>query len=294
MCTRPIKAFENPDGGRPIFGWAGEVAATREIKLPCGKCPECMKDYYQNWATRGSRELMRWESNLFITLTYNEENLPENKSLDKRAVQLFIKKVKKHFASNASNPIRQIYCGEYGTQGNRPHYHVLLFNTSFSDKEFFRRTDQGHSVFTSKTLDSLWGKGFAEFGLATPASIAYIFKYILKKRTRKEKLQPRTIEIDGITYEVAHEFIEASRNPGIGAHLKGSSSVKKGFLSVDGKKKKLPKYYLEDLRESDPDTYETIKMSRFDYASTLPPETAERRRQKEEAQKKLTDTKKRL
>lgn len=294
MCTSPRKAFINPDGGRPIFGFEGVKNGLTEILLPCGKCPECCKEYYTSWATRGSRELSRWESSLFITLTYSDEHLPSDRSLNKKHIQDFIKRLKKRNGSTKSNPIRQIYCGEYGSLTNRPHYHCILFNTDFSDKIRHRTSDGGHPIFTSETLTGLWGKGHCEFGPALPSSIAYLFKYILKKIPRVERKKPRIIEVDGITYEVAHEFIEASRNPGIGAHMRDSKSIKKGYLTINGVKKKLPKYYLNYLRENDPDTYDKIQNLKFDFMSLIPPETELRRKQKEYAQKKLTDTKKKL
>lgn len=294
MCTRELTAFQNPTGGRPIFGWEGVKQGLPEIKLPCGKCPECCKDYYTMWATRGSRELAQWQSSLFITLTYDEENLPNDRSLHKEHVQNFIKRVKKRLCSSKENPIRQIYCGEYGARTLRPHYHVILFNVDFEDKTKHYKSEQGHQVFTSELLTQLWGKGNAEFGFAQPESIAYLFKYILKKKTRKEKRQPLTLELPEGIYDVAHEFIEASRNPGIGAWMRDSDSLKKGFLTVNGVKKKIPKYYLEYMKENDPDTYEKIKDARFDYASKKAPESPLRKKQKEEAQKALTDTKKRL
>lgn len=294
MCTRPLTAFQNPTGGRPLFGWQAEIDGLNEIKLPCGRCPECCKDYYTQWATRGSRELANWDSNLFITLTYDEDHLPENRSLNKKHVQDFIKRVKTTFCSNKENPIRQTYCGEYGSRTLRPHYHVVLYNCDFADKKFHRRTDQGHAVYTSELLSDLWRKGHAEFGYATPASIAYLYKYILKKKTRKEKKKPLIIETDGLTWCVDHEFIESSRNPGIGAFLRGSSTLRKGYLTVNGQKKPLPKYYLEWLRVNEPDVYDDIKNLRFDFAQTKPKETVLRREQKEKAQKKLTDSKKRM
>lgn len=294
MCTRPLVAYHNPDGGRPIFGFEGEKDGLQMLKLPCGKCPECCRDYYAQWAARGSRELSRWESSVFITLTYSEEDLPEDNSLNKEDVQLFIKRVKKYFRSSKENPIRQTYCGEYGETNGRPHYHVILYNCLFDDRKKHYISPSGHQVYTSEILSRLWGKGFAEFGIATPASIAYLYKYILKKKTRKEKKQPLVVERDGVTYEVAHEFIESSRNPGIGAHLRGSPSLRKGYLSVNGVKTKLPKYYLEWLRENEPLVAEAISDSRFNFSSSLPFENSLRLSQKEAAQKKLTDTKRRL
>lgn len=294
MCTREITAYHNPSGGRPIFGHEGVKLGLNELKLPCGKCPECQKDYYTQWATRGSRELAQWDSSVFITLTYDDAHLPEDQSLKKSDIQKFIKKLKKRFNSTKDNPIRQTYCGEYGEKTLRPHYHAVLFNCDFPDKKFHYTSDQGHTVFTSELLTELWGKGHTEFGYALPASIAYLYKYILKKKSRKEKEQPLVIERDGITYEVEHEFIESSRNPGIGASLRGSQSLLKGYLSVDGVRTKLPKYYLEWLKENDTNSYEIIKDKRFDHAKDRPVETTERKRQRENAQKLLTDTKRRL
>lgn len=294
MCTREITAYQNPSGGRPIFGYQGKKEGLPEIKLPCGKCPECQKDYYTSWATRGSRELLQWESSLFITLTYDEKHLPPDKSLKKKDVQDFIKRVKKRLKSSKEKPIRQSYCGEYGTKTLRPHYHVILYNVDFPDKEKHYVSEQGHQIFTSATLRELWPFGNSEFGFATPGSIAYLYKYILKKKSRKEKEKPLNIEIDGITYDVEHEFIESSRNPGIGAYLKDSPSLLKGYLSVDGVKKKLPKYYLEHLKKFYPEEFEKISDQRFDFASKKPIETQKRKAQKEEAQKKFTDTKKKL
>lgn len=283
-----------PQGGRPFLK---ERAGCIPCYLPCGQCPECQKKYYTAWATRGSRELSRWNSSVFVTLTYNDEpgNFPKNGSLSKRDVQLFLKRLKKKYNSRKSHPIRQIYCGEYGANGTkRPHYHLILFNCDFRDKKPHRVSEQGHNVFTSATLDELWGKGFCEFGYAEPSSIAYLFKYILKKKSRKEKLKPLIINREGKDYEVEHEFIESSRNPGIGAHLKRSPSLRKGYLIVDGVKQPIPKYYLEDLRVNDPDTFDYISNLKFDFMSKKPKETQKRQQQKENAQKKLTDTKRRL
>lgn len=294
MCTREITAYHNPSGGRPIFGWEGVKNGLQELKLPCGKCPECCRDYYTSWATRGSRELAAWDSSLFVTLTYSDEHLPPNNSLRKKDVQDFIKRLKKHFGSSKGNPIRQIYCGEYGARTRRPHYHAILFNCDFADKSPFRRTERGDQVFTSRTLTNLWGNGNVEFGFASPGSIAYLFKYILKKKSRKEKEKPLYIERDGITWEVAHEFIEASRNPGIGAWMRDSKSLKKGYLSVNGVKQKLPKYYMEHLRKHDPATFDYLSNLKFDFMQSKPKESELRKQQKEKAQKKLTDTKKKL
>jgi len=266
ICLNPLTAYENPEKGRPIFGWAGFSQGLREIKLPCQKCASCVHNYYSFWATRGYYELLNWSQNWFVTFTYNDKHLPKNRSLSKKEFQKFIKTLKKNFGSSKENPVRQIYCGEYGEKTKRPHYHAIFFNLNLDDLVEKRLSDQGHLCYTSETLTKLWGKGDVEISEATPATIAYLFKYILKKKSRKEKQKPLSIEHDGITYDVEHEFIEASRNPGIGAHLRQSQSIRKGFLSLDGKIKALPKYFLEYLKTTDPRYYEELKNQRHDHA----------------------------
>ena len=278
ICLNPITAYENPEKGRPIFGWAGFSQGLRELQLPCGKCASCIHNYYSYWATRGFYELLNWKQNWFVTFTYNDKHLPKNRSLSKKEFQKFVKKLKKQFGSSKKNPVRQIYCGEYGEKTKRPHYHAIFFNLNLHDPSIDpdnvlvekRLSDQGHLCYTNKFLSNLWRKGDVEVSEATPATIAYLFKYVLKKKTRKEKMKPLSIEHNGLTYDVAHEFIEASRNPGIGAHLRHSRSIRKGYLSVDGKIKALPKYFLEYLKNTDPRFYEELKNQRTDYAATRP------------------------
>lgn len=233
------------------------------------------------WATRGYYELLNWKCNWFVTFTYDNEHLPENHSLDKKEFQKFLKRLKFHYGSSKQNPIRQIYCGEYGDKNSRPHYHAILFNINLSDLEETRATDQGYLCYSSKELQAIWKNGLVEISEATPALVAYLFKYVLKKKSRLEKKAPLTITTpDGLTYDVAHEFIEASRNPGIGAHLRESPSIRKGFLSLDGSIRALPKYFLEYIKNTDPRWYEELKNQRYDYASSLPqvPQTEKDRR----------------
>ena len=48
------------------------------------------------------------KENCFVTLTYNDDNLPPDLSLDKRAFQLFMKRLRKR----VKVPIRFFACGE--------------------------------------------------------------------------------------------------------------------------------------------------------------------------------------
>lgn len=47
------------------------------LQIPCGQCIGCRLDYSRRWAVRCCLEAQQYDHNFFITLTYNDENLPE-------------------------------------------------------------------------------------------------------------------------------------------------------------------------------------------------------------------------
>lgn len=243
-------------------------------------------------ALRGSRELMQWDSSLFITLTLDDKH--NDGSLHKKdhpnSITNFIKRLKKRFKSSKLNPIRQIYCGEYGNQTRRPHYHAIIFNCDFIDRSNHYLSEQGHQLYTSPTLNSLWPFGHSEFGYATTATIGYIYKYILKKKSRKERQKP--LIING--KQVEHEFIEGSRNPGIGAVARNSTSLIKGFMTSNGTKLSVPKYYLDYLKIHNPSAFQAIQEKNENYFENKTPLTEKELRQKEQYQLLVTDTKRRM
>lgn len=118
-----------------IRPWYSEKQRTL---LPCGKCAFCTKKLIDAWCLRLRHEMDVSSSAYFITLTYNDEHLPEDRQLSKRDLQLFLKRLRKK-----NSGIRFFAVGEYGTEGDRPHYHAIIFNLldlnlitdSWKDKE---------------------------------------------------------------------------------------------------------------------------------------------------------------
>jgi len=130
----------------------------------CGKCSQCHVTYLQHWTFRLQRE-MAGKSALFLTLTYDYYHLPLNKgkfTLRKSDYQNFLKRLRKALPDRV---LKYVVCGEYGSQNNRPHYHMILIGVSLNDV---------------KAINTAWGNGLVHFGKAQPASIAYTFKYSVK------------------------------------------------------------------------------------------------------------------
>lgn len=101
--------------------------------VPCGHCDICKERKINEWKLRAACETTCWENHpYFITLTYNKKHLPKD-GVQKDAVQKFMKRFRTNLARTLNVEykdiyIRYIYCGEYGHNNHRPHYHILVWN----------------------------------------------------------------------------------------------------------------------------------------------------------------------
>lgn len=164
--------------------------------VPCGKCPSCLSNKRQSWAFRIEQELKHSCSAYFYTLTYDgdhcmkkiEHGYQKMSKLDflkgkkptlvKSDLSLFLKRLREYESKAIENTfkdkialtkedlrakIRYFAVGEYGGTYQRPHYHVLLFNSISSNEE----------------IQSVWGKGFVDVGEVESASIMYCVSYVV-------------------------------------------------------------------------------------------------------------------
>jgi len=204
--------------------------------------------------------------NCFITLTYNDDHLPEGGSLIKSDFQKFIKRLRK----NHGVKIRYFACGEYGTEFARPHYHACIFGFNFRDRKPFKRLHGGHYLYTSRDLERLWDKGYSTIGAVNFETAAYVARYVTKKVTGKlEEATAHYENFDKITGEWFStrqpEYINMSLKPAIG---KGwiekfyDDVYPRDEIIIRGKILKPPKYYdrLYDLQS--PKDFLIIKRQR--------------------------------
>lgn len=92
-CYALLSAWKKPGGG--ITFKKGEAVGLKPIKLPCGQCLGCRLDYSREWAVRCTHESLLHKENSFITLTYDDEHLPEDGGLVKKHWQDFCKRLRK-------------------------------------------------------------------------------------------------------------------------------------------------------------------------------------------------------
>ena len=270
----------------------------RQVSLPCGQCIGCRLERSRQWAMRCMHEAQLHENNCFITLTYNDENYPNNGSLIKSDFQKFLKKFRKAIAPAK---IRYYMAGEYGTNFGRPHFHACIFGYDFHDKKLHQRTSSGSLIYRSQELEKLWTHGYSSIGDVTFESAAYVARYIMQKQTGKVDSNHYTFcDLQtGELVKLLPEYNNMSLKPGIGSewYKKYKNDVyPHDYVELRGKKLKPPKYYDKLYAKENPYEYDQILYTREKQAKLRPEEHSyERLLVKETVQKaKLQQLKRKL
>lgn len=227
--------------------------------FPCGKCLMCTKNRASGWSFRLVKEGEKSSISLFVTLTYNTDNVPitrkgymsldcdrmvknphyekqfkaweagKRKSKPKEKIRQgsdltnFFKRLRK---ATKQTDIRYYAVGEYGSQTWRPHYHIILFNVEIQ-----------HVL-------NAWDKGEVHFGNVSEASIGYTLKYISKeKRVPQHQNDDRIPEYSRMSKGLGKNYLT---NDIIQWH-KNNLDERMYVPLLDGKKAPLPRYYKERI-----------------------------------------------
>jgi len=260
-CYRPLDGwyskYVNPTGKKSIvFDIKQTNDPFNKIRVPCGKCIGCKLDYSRKWAIRCLHESEYHAENSFLTLTYDNENLPEKGSLNKRDYVLFLKRLRK----NLGIKFRYYVAGEYGDKKGRPHYHICVFGWVPKDLYMYEYSQKTKiPVYRSPELEKIWGKGRVIVGQVTLESAAYVARYCLKKTegSKYEKYK--------ILGEKEGEFVAMSRMPGLGykwIEQYKSDVYPHDYVEYKGKKSKPPRYYDNYLQKTDTIMYNNVKSER--------------------------------
>lgn len=276
-CYHPQNAVRTADG-KILFG---KVSNFQEnLKLPCGQCIGCRLERSASWAARCVQEAQLFgDSNEFVTLTYAPEHLPYGGQLVHRDFQLFFKRLRKAFGKGP----RYFMCGEYGENKSRPHYHAIIFNLRFTDREPWKIV-QGNTYYKSKTLQNLWGLGHAMTADVTFESSAYVARYITKKINgpKAESHYNVLVPATGELVDLPPEYCRMSTNPGIGSdwfdqfHGDLYPSDQCVVMGKSPRKLKVPRYYDKKLEKLNPELFAKIKKQRLDRAKEIPSDLPER------------------
>lgn len=215
------------------------------IPLPCGKCVECLQQKSVEWSYRLKDELKQHKESCFVTLTYANTD----GELHKRDYQLFLKRLRKHIQPKK---IRYFLCGEFGSKGKRPHFHILIFGYIPKDLILFK-TVKGIKYYLSEELSNLWGQGYILVERICDEHLKYVTKYMQKLNDVEDKGQK--------------PFIAMSNRRGIGYNSISADCLFTDKIYQHGKYIKIPRYYLKILEDVGYDDFvEYVKQNRVKQA----------------------------
>lgn len=247
MCTNPLKGFVNssgkivcvrksdvvavwPDDSKES-GWSfargfespiPSNAFTKYVDLPCRSCLDCFRQQRREWISRAVAEAQYHDKMIFLTLTYDDDNIPVAQSVDEETgeifnhhtlrysdFQRFMKRLRKH----VQKPLRFMVCGEYGSRTFRPHYHAIIYGVSVSDFDGVKvhsLSDRGDVLYECDELKGIWKHGFVTVSDSNISTIAYVAGYVVKK------LSSSNDKWLFDSFGLVRPFIRASNRPGLG------------------------------------------------------------------------------
>ncbi|AXL15596.1 replication initiator protein [Microviridae sp.] len=230
----------------------------------------CRIEHKRSWAIRALHEAKQHERSAFVTLTYNNQNLPPDLGLHVDHWQNFAKRVRNRFGK-----FRFFGCGEYGGESKRPHWHFLAYGLDWShDRETHTLRGQ-HPTYISESLAEAWPYGYHEIGSITYASTQYVASYTTKKLggEKKEREYYRWDPNTRNSWSVRPEFGLMSRRPGLGIDwLKKfwKDVYPSDEVIIEGRKYRPPSYYDAWMEQNHPEVMIPVKKKRKEMAMQEP------------------------
>ena len=203
------------------FLWKPKGSPAPPRWVPCGQCLSCRIKRAAEWRVRLMGELEYSDRAGFVTWTYAD--LPAHGSLEKRVLQLALKRLRKAVGQRT---LRYYACGEYGEKSHRPHYHGIVFGLDWRDRQ---------------VVDETWGLGRTGIGTVSSDSILYVCDYATKSVLGKGAVE----EYDDTGRE--RPFSLVSRGMGARWCDAHAEALRENGLSVGGTPIGVPRYYARRL-----------------------------------------------
>uniref|UniRef100_A0AAU8B7H3 Replication initiator protein n=1 Tax=Dulem virus 76 TaxID=3145787 RepID=A0AAU8B7H3_9VIRU len=193
----------------------GKYKDGRMFFHPCGQCLACRINDTRSWFVRTHFECKYTDRffQYFLTLTYDEANIPDDKLCKKRHLKNFLNNLNTTYGLS----LRYFSTSDYGNVGSRPHYHAILLSKK---------------RISLRMCERIWKKGFAYLKGLNKANMKYVLRYTVKKT-------PFDGSLDGwfrlISKGWGRAFID---------HYNGQE-----HLIIDGKEYSIPMYYIDKIEK---------------------------------------------
>lgn len=238
----------------------------KAMLIPCRQCIGCRLEKSRQWATRLLHETQFHKDAVFLTLTYDDEHIPLDRSLNPSHLTTFFKDLRARNSYYGKAKIKYFACGEYGDQTHRPHYHAALYgDLSIHDPEAHPEEParSGDVQFSHPDIRASWPYGLHRFSQHTFETAAYVARYVLKKITgakSQNHYQHRT-----------PEFQRSSNGLGKGHVNTWLSDIYPSDHVVLPERGSFlpPPYYDRLLEKIDPQLFQKVKTARKEAQETL-------------------------
>lgn len=204
------------------------------IHVPCGKCYQCLQKRRSEWTFRLTQEMSISKNPIFLTLTYDEENIPYSEesgivSLKKKDLTDFFKRLKERNKKYSVDKVVYYAVGEYGEKGDRPHYHAIIFNLEIRTIIEINSEDEKKSI---------WKLGNIFIGEVSQASIHYVTGYVVKKNRDIDNREPC---FSVMSKGIGKNYLTKAK---IYSHLRDMSDR---VRFIGGKEIPMPRYYRDRI-----------------------------------------------
>jgi len=211
-------------------------------QVPCGRCVFCLQKKRRHWQFRLDQEMKRSSSAYFVTLTYNDKEIPNSvlgkTSLHKADIVKFnkrlraeihrdLKRQEKKLKTTLAEPkIKYFLIGEYGPETKRPHYHAVYFNVPPP---------------VMNKLPKLWKLGIVQVDVLNHQRIGYVTKYMIcQEHEYNGKEQPFQLSSN----HIGLDYLTRNRK-------NISENLRNYVIDDNGKKIDMPKYYKDLLYDKE-------------------------------------------
>ena len=189
-------ACANPQFLQYKYQLTRNVYTVKPIQIPCGYCLNCRKDKQNYIIDRANYEYKKRLTAAFVSFTYDDIYLLDRcavgdfngapifddikgetvlrASLNYSDFTHFIDRVKKYVSRHTEiqgvlcqPDFAYLYCGEYGDDYGRPHFHCLFFGLDFA--------------FCEKIFRDSWNYGLIDVLPLLDGGIRYVTKYLDKQ-----------------------------------------------------------------------------------------------------------------
>lgn len=252
-CYNPQRIYLTPSGWRfaPKRNTVFEDAGSKHVS--CQQCLGCRLERSRQWALRSVHEAQFHEENYFLTLTFDDDHVPADGSLNTKTIQGFWKRFRK---AHPLMRFKYYAAGEYGEKYARPHYHASVFGMELPDLYKTFKTKSGFQMYSSPSLEKAWPFGNIYVSDLTFETAAYVARYICKKVLGKgadEHYSKLGIlpERAWISKGLGKEWHETYKH----------ETYRDNYVSCRGVPSVPPRTYNRWLKESDPDCYRKYELS---------------------------------